>query len=69
MAGSGRFYKSEADFLLRENMNKLKGLVDLLHLGILETLSAEEQDEYIKKIKLNMDSLYEKLNTSIRVED
>lgn len=59
------FYKSEADFLLRENMNKLKGLIDLLNLGILDTLDSEERDEFIKKIKANMDSLYEKLESSI----
>lgn len=69
MSGSGRFYKSEADYLLRENMNKLKGLVDLLQIGILDSLSIEEREEYISKIKQNMDSLYEKLNSSISLEE
>lgn len=66
MSSQNEFYKSEADFLLRENMNKLKGLVDLLYLGVTDTMPEAERDEFIKKIKLNMDSLYEKLDKSVR---
>ncbi len=65
MSGSDSFYRSEADFLLRENMNKLKGLIDLLDLGVLDTLNDLERDEFISKIKIHMDSLYQKLETSI----
>ncbi|KGE70725.1 hypothetical protein [Spirochaeta lutea] len=65
MADSEQFYKAEADFLLRENMNKLKGLIDLLGLGVMETMTEQERAEFIKKIQHNMDSLYEKLEASI----
>ena len=58
-------YRRQADFLLRENMNKLKGMVDLLELGILETMSKQEQDEFFKKMSHNMEVLYEKLEESI----
>jgi hypothetical protein len=65
MADSEKFYMAEADFLLRENMNKLKGLIDLLGLGVMDSMSEGEKSEFIQKIQQNMDSLYEKLEASI----
>lgn len=66
MKSPKNLYREEADFMLRENMNKLKGLVDLLDLGILESMEAVEQQEFIAKIKENTDSLFEKLEHSIQ---
>lgn len=64
-SSTGQLYRAEADFLLRENMNKLKGLIDLLCLGAADGMSEAERDEFLHKIKTNMDSLYEKLEASI----
>jgi hypothetical protein len=63
--GPDRLYREKADFLLRENMNKLKGLIDLLCLGAMDEMGPEERDEFLQKIKLHMDTLYEKLESSI----
>ena len=60
-----QMYREQADFLLRENMHKLKGLVDLLCLGILDDMSEAEKDEFLHKIKQHTDTLFEKLETSI----
>ena len=49
-------------------MNKLKGLIDLLCLGVTESMSEGERDDFLRKIQQNMDSLYEKLESSIRPE-
>jgi len=68
MTTSENLYRREADFLLRENMNKLKGMVDLLCLGILDSMSETEKSEFLIKIQANMDSLYEKLDASISPE-
>ena len=35
-------YRQQADFLLRESMHKLKGLVDLLCLGVLDDMDETE---------------------------
>lgn len=58
-------YRREADFLLRENMNKLKGMIDLICLGIFETMEPEEKEEFLGKLQHNMDTLYQKLDASI----
>jgi hypothetical protein len=68
MNSTDDLYRRQADFLLRENMNKLKGLIDLLSLGILDTMSETEKSEFIQKIRVNMDSLYQKLESSISSE-
>ena len=60
-----KFYQEEAAFLLRENMNKLKGLIELLSLGALDGMNEEEKDEFISKINSNMNSLYRSLEESI----
>jgi len=62
---SEQFYREQAGFLLRENMNKLKGLIDLLSLGAMDEMRPDEREEFLQKIKQNMDSLYEKLESSI----
>ncbi len=61
-------YREEADFLLRENMNKLKGMIDLVCLGLLENLDPEEKEEFFSKLQNNMQSLYQKLENSISAE-
>jgi hypothetical protein len=40
-------------------------MVDLLCLGVLDDMSAEEREEFLRKIKQNTDSLFEKLEASI----
>ena len=65
IVGPDVLYRKKADFLLRENMNKLKGLIDLLCLGAIDDMDSAERDEFLRKIKLHMDSLYEKLENSI----
>ena len=63
-----QIYREQADFLLRENMQKLKGLVDLLCLGVLDDMSESEKEEFLRKIKQHTDSLFDKLETSISRE-
>ena len=58
-------YREQADFLLRENMQKLKGLVDLLCLGVLDDMSQSEREDFLLKIKHHTDTLFEKLEASI----
>lgn len=65
MSKANKFYMEEADFLLRENMNRLKGLIDLLVLGAMDDMSDSEKEEFLQKIKLNMDSLFSSLEESI----
>ena len=65
---TGQLYREQADFLLRENMNKLKGLIDLLCLGVTDSMLEAERDDFFRKIQQNMDSLYEKLEASISPE-
>ncbi len=60
-----QMYREQADFLLRENMQKLKGLVDLLCLGVMDDMTEAEKDDFLHKIKQNTDSLFEKLESSI----
>jgi len=67
-SSTGQLYREQADFLLRENMNKLKGLIDLLCLGVTEAMTESERDEFLGKIQHNMDSLYQKLESSISPE-
>jgi hypothetical protein len=61
-------YRREADFLLREHMNKLKGFVDLLNLGVLDTMSETEKQEFLQKMQQYMDRLYAKLDASISAQ-
>lgn len=68
MANHEDLYRREADFLLRENMNKLKGMIDLICLGIFDTMEFEEKEEFLGKLQNNMDSLYQKLDASISKE-
>lgn len=65
---TGQLYREQADFLLRENMNKLKGLIDLLCLGVTDSMTEPERDDFLRKIQQNMDSLYQKLEASISPE-
>jgi hypothetical protein len=60
-----QIYRERADFLLRENMQKLKGLVDLLCLGVLEDMDQAEREEFLRKIQHQTDILFEKLEASI----
>ncbi|AHC14269.1 hypothetical protein [Salinispira pacifica] len=60
-----KFYAEEADFLLRENMNRLKGLIDLLCLGAMDDMSEEEKEEFLQKIQSNMNSFFDTLEDSI----
>jgi len=68
MNPSNNLYREEANFLLRENMHKLKGLVDLLCLGILDTLNEKEKEEFLQKIRSNMTSLFTQLEFGINPE-
>lgn len=58
-------YRERAEFLLREHMQKLKGLVDLLCLGVLDDMDEAEKEEFLGKIKQQTDILFEKLEASI----
>jgi hypothetical protein len=58
-------YRREADYLLRESMNKLKGLIDLLYLGVMDSMDEEEKLRFMEKIRRSMDLLYQKLDESI----
>lgn len=55
----------EADFLLRENMNRLKGLIDLLCLGVMDDMTDQEKDEFLAKIQQHMDSFFTTIEESI----
>jgi hypothetical protein len=63
-----QIYRERADFLLRENMQKLKGLVDLLCLGVLDDMDQEEREEFLRKIQQQTDILFEKLEASITLQ-
>lgn len=65
MSKVDKFYAEEADFLLRENMNRLKGLIDLLCLGAMDDMNEEEKEEFLQKIQSNMNSFFDTLEDSI----
>ncbi len=69
MSKLGKLYKEEADFLLRENMNRLKGLIDLLCLGAMDDMAEDEKEEFLEKIRSNMDSFFKTIEESILSED
>jgi hypothetical protein len=65
MSDVDRFYKEEADFLLRENMNRLKGMIDLLCLGAMDDMGTEEKNEFLEKMQKSMGDLFSTLEESI----
>lgn len=69
MSGMEDMYREEADFVLREHMNKLKGLVDLMALGIMDDMDDAAREEFIQRIKEQTDRLFAKLEQSIRPGD
>jgi hypothetical protein len=69
MSKIGKMYVEEADYLLRENMNRLKGLIDLLCLGAMDDMNDEEKEEFLQKIKSHMDSFFTTIEESILSND
>lgn len=56
---------NEADYLLRECVNAIKGSIDQIYYGLLSYLSEEEQKKFLTYLKNQSDSLQEVLYKSI----
>ncbi len=69
MSKREKIYMEEADFMLRENMNRLKGLIDLLVLGAMDDMDEDEKEEFLQKIKSHMDSFFDTIEESILSND
>jgi hypothetical protein len=57
-------YRKEVDYMIREEITKLKGLTDLLYFGVLDEMDAQESQAYFTKLKQNVDNLYKHLTQS-----
>lgn len=55
----------EADYFLRESISNLKGKIDYLYFGGLDSESEEGMFDFFKKLKISTDSLYSLLNENI----
>lgn len=56
---------NEADYLLREHVNAIKGSIDQIYYGLLNYLSEDEQKKYLSYLKNQSDSLQDVLYKSI----
>ncbi|HOJ63760.1 MAG TPA: HD domain-containing protein [Spirochaetota bacterium] len=56
---------NEADYLLRECVNAIKGSIDQIYYGLLSYLSEEEQKKFLSYLKNQSDSLQDVLYKSI----
>jgi len=45
------------DFHWREHYNRLKAMIDSLSLGVLDTMSEEEQEEFFANLQKNLSDL------------
>lgn len=56
---------NDADYLLRECVNSIKGSIDQIYFGLFDFLSEEEKVKFLEHIKGQSDSLQDVLNKSI----
>ncbi|HQJ05747.1 MAG TPA: hypothetical protein PLI57_05155, partial [Spirochaetota bacterium] len=56
---------NEADYLLREHVNAIKGSIDQIYYGLLNYLSEDEQKKFLSYLKNQSDSLQDVLYKSI----
>ncbi|HNV46886.1 MAG TPA: PP2C family protein-serine/threonine phosphatase [Spirochaetota bacterium] len=59
------YYSRDADYILREALTNMKGLIDFLYFGGLEECSEEENARFHVKLKESSDTLYSLLNSNI----
>jgi putative two-component system response regulator len=62
---SNEYNAEEIDYILRESINSIIGMVDQLHYGILNFMEEDEKETFIANLKGGADSLQNVISESI----